>query len=41
MTDGGIDEMARLRGVHASLDVLGDVLEQHLQVDLLLIGGAE
>ena len=39
--DRAVDQVARLRGLHADLDELGDVLEEHLQVDLLLVGGAE
>ena len=36
-----VDEMPRLRGLHARLHVFGDVLEQHLQVDLLLVRGPD
>ena len=38
---GAIDEVPRLRRVHAVLDVLGHVREQDRQVDLLLVVRAE
>jgi hypothetical protein len=36
-----VDEVAGLRRLHAHLDELGDVLEEHLEVDLLLVLRAE
>jgi hypothetical protein len=39
--DPSVDQVARLRGVHADFDELGHVLEEGVQVDLLLVVRAE
>ena len=39
--DRMVHQVARLRRVHAGLHVLGHVLEEHLEIDLLLVLGAE